>query len=106
MDMQTGLPEFNKDRFLFRSASIPFISEVILQYSVMPYSRIVQALMAMQLPKYKKELHEFLSILNYLSRISTMTSEICKPSWKVTSVKQDGHVIACIKIIMLWLKYK
>ena len=40
-------------------------------------------------PKKKKELQAFLEIINYLGKFSPSTAEICKPLWKLMSVKTE-----------------
>ena len=54
-----------------------------------PDTRKVQALMATPQPKCKKELWSFLGILNYLSTFSPITSRLCEPLQKLTSVKTE-----------------
>ena len=84
-----GNMKLNNDKCLFRCISILFFGEVISQQSVSLHHRIVQALTDMPPPKYKKELLSFLCILIYLSKISPVTAEVCKPLGKLTSVKSD-----------------
>ena len=55
-----------------------------------PDPKKVQALMAMPLPKCKKELQSFLCIINHLTKSSPMTDEVYKPLEKLTPVK-DLH---------------
>ena len=55
----------------------PF-GEIILWYGVSLDPRKVQVLTDMPPPKSKKELQSFLGILNYLSKFSPMTAEVCK----------------------------
>ena len=52
-----------------------------------PDPRKVQALMAMPLPKCRKEFQSFLGILNSLSKFSPTTTKLFDPLWEVTSVK-------------------
>ena len=47
----------------------------------------VRALTEMPAPKYKKELHAFLGIINYLTKFSPGILEACKPLRKLTSSK-------------------
>ena len=71
--------KLNKEKCLFWCTSIPFFGEVILWSGVSLDPRKVQALTAMPPSKCKRELQLFLSIFNYLSKLSSMTAEICKP---------------------------
>ena len=55
-----------------------------------PNPRKVQAPTNMPLLKTKKELHLFLDIINYLSKVSPMTAQVCEQLKKLrTSVKAD-----------------
>ena len=81
--------KLNINKYLFRCTSIPFFGETISWQGVSPDPRKAQALTDMPLPKTKKELQSFLSILNYLSRFSPMTAEVCEPLPKLTSGKTD-----------------
>ena len=54
-----------------------------------PDPRKIQALMAMPLPKCKKELQSSLGIINYLSTFSPMTAEVHKSPQKLTPVKTE-----------------
>ena len=81
--------KINEDKCLFRCTSITFFGKVIMQYSVSPDPRNVQAQTAMPLPKCKKELQTFLGILNYLSALSPMTAKVYNPQKKLTSVKTE-----------------
>ena len=78
-----------KDKCLFMCTSIPFFDEIISMSGVSPDPRNVETLMAMTLPKWKKEFQSFLGILNYLSKFSPMTAEVSEPLWKLTSVKTE-----------------
>ena len=40
-------------------------------------------------PNNKNELQSFLSIMDYLSKISPLTAEVCKPLWNLMSVKSE-----------------
>ena len=48
-----------------------------------------QPLLKMPPPNSKKEMQLFLGILNYLSKFSPITTAVCKPLWKLTSVKVE-----------------
>ena len=55
-----------------------------------PGSKQVQTMMAMPPSKCKKELQSFLvNAVNYLSKFSLMTADVCKPLQKLTSVKTE-----------------
>ena len=45
----------------------------------------------MNLPPYKTKgkLQSFLGTVNYMSKLSPMTAEVCKPLWRLTSVKTE-----------------
>ena len=77
--MQRGWSKINKDKYLFRCTSIPLFGEIILQNSVGPNPRKVQVLMNMPPPKCKMKLIPFWCILNYLSKFSPVTDEMCEP---------------------------
>ena len=81
--------EINKEKCLFSCTSIPFFGEIIPQSIVSPVPRKVQALMALPLPKCKKEFQSFLGIINYFSTFTPMTAEVCEPLWKLTSAKTE-----------------
>ena len=54
-----------------------------------PDPRKIQVLTDMPLPKLEKELQSFLGILNYLIKFTPVTAEVCKPLYKLTSIKTD-----------------
>ena len=47
----------------------------------------VKALTDMPPPKTKRELQSFLGIINYLSKLSPMTAEVCELLQRLISVK-------------------
>ena len=59
---------------------------MILRHGVSPDLVMVKALTDMLPPKTKEELQSLLGIVNYLSKFSPMTAEICKPPRRMTSV--------------------
>ena len=63
--------------------------KVISRHRVSPDQAKVKALMDMPLPKTKRELQLFLGIVNYLSKFSLMTVEVCKPLRRLTSVEAE-----------------
>ena len=67
------------NKCLFRCTCTPFFSKVISRHGVSPYPSKVRALNDMPPTKAKRELWSFLSIVNYLSKFSPMTAEVCKP---------------------------
>ena len=67
--------------------SIPFFSEVVSREGIQQDPQKIRALTKMQAPKNKKELKAFLGIINYLSKFSPYTSEVCKPMRKLMSSK-------------------
>ena len=81
--------ELNIDKCLFRWTSIPFFGEIIPQYGVSPDPTKTQALSDMPPLKTRKKLKSFLGIIYYLGKFSPMTTEVCKPLWRLTSVKTD-----------------
>ena len=81
--------KLNKDKCLFGCTSSASFGEIISLQGVSPDTRKVQALTDMSPPKTKRELQSFLGIINYLSKFSPMTAEICEPLQKLTSVKAD-----------------
>ena len=87
------------------------LGEIISWNGVSPNLRKVQTLRDMP-PKYKMELQSFLDILNYLSKFSPVTAEVCEPLWKGWMVMewdvpwviwqgQKIHLKRCMKEI-LW----
>ena len=67
----------------------PFLGEIILWYGLSSDPRKVQVLMNMPPPSHKNELQSFLGILNYLSKFSPMTAEICKLLQKLMLAKAE-----------------
>ena len=63
--------------------AIPFFSKVVSRYGMQPDPRKISALTEMPAPKNKKELQAFLGIINYLSKSSPDTAEVCKPLGKL-----------------------
>ena len=84
--MRMANQKLNKEMCLFRQTCISFFGEVIFRHGVIPYLAKVKAVMDMLPPKTKRELQSFLSIVNYLSKFSPMTAEVCKPLRRLTSV--------------------
>ena len=60
--------------------------KVISRHKGDPDPAEVKALMDMAPPKTKRELQPFLGIINYLSKFSPMTAEICELLRRLTSV--------------------
>ena len=81
--------KFNKDKCLFWCTNVPFFGEVILQSGVSRDPRKVWLLTTIPPLKCKKELQSFLGIVNYLSKFSPMTAEVCEALWKLTWVKLE-----------------
>ena len=79
--------KLNKERCHFRCMSIPFFSEVVSRDGMQPDPQTVSVLTKIPAPKNKKELQAFLGIINYLSKFSPDTSEVCEPLRKLTSSK-------------------
>ena len=77
--------KLNKDKCYFRCASIPFFDEVVSREGVQAYLQKIRALTKMLAPKNKRELQSFLGIVNYLSKFSPRTVEVCKPLRKLIS---------------------
>ena len=79
--------KLNKDKCHFRCTSIPFFGEVVSREGIKPDPQKIRALTKMPVPKNKRELQSFLGIVNYLSKFSLGTAEVCKPLRKLTSSK-------------------
>ena len=79
----------NKNKCLFRCASIPFFGKMISWQGVSLNSSKIQALMDMSTPRMKKELQSFIGILSYLCSFSPMAAEVSEPLPKLASVKLD-----------------
>ena len=62
---------------------------VISRHGVSPDPAIVKTLTDMPQPKSKRELHSFLGIVSYLSRLSLMTVEVFLPIQRLSSVKAE-----------------
>ena len=114
--------KLNKEKCLFRQTCRPFFGKIISRHRVSPDLPNFKALTNMLTPKIKRKLHSFLGIVNYLSKFSSMTAEVCEQLWRLTSVnvvwtwnrlyqkiyerakslvKEDVHeVIVCQKVII------
>ena len=79
--------KLNKEKCHFRCTSIPFFGEVILRRGVQPGPQKIKALMVMPAPNHKKEFQAFLGIINYLSKFSPGTADVCEPLCKLMSRK-------------------
>ena len=77
----------NKDKCHFRCTLIPFFDEVMSREGIQLDPQKIRPLTKMPAPKNKKELQAFLGIINYLSKFSPDTSEVCKPLRKLTLSK-------------------
>ena len=71
--------KLNKEKCHFRCLSIPFFREVISRRGVQPGPQKIKALMDMPPPNNKKELQAFQGTINYLSKFSPGTAEVCDP---------------------------
>ena len=78
--------QLNKKKCLFRLTYIPFFEKVISRHRVSPDLPKVMALTDIPPPKTQRELKSFWGIVNYLSKFSPMTAELCKPLRRLTSV--------------------
>ena len=76
--------KLNKDKYHFRCMSMPLFGEVVSREGTQPDPQKIRALTKMPAPKNKKELKAFLGIINYLSKFSPDTLEVCKPLRKLT----------------------
>ena len=76
-----------KEKYHFRCTSITFFGEVVSRDGMQLDLQKISALTEMPVPKNKKELQAFLGIINYLSKFSPDTSEVCKPLRKLMSSK-------------------
>ena len=79
--------KLNKEKCHFRCTSISFFGEVVSRQGIQPDPQKVRVLTEMPVPKKKKELQAFLTIINYLNKFSPGTSEVCKPLRKLMSSK-------------------
>ena len=79
--------KLNKDKCHFRCTSIPFFGEIVSRDGKQLDPWKISALTKMPVPKNKKELQAFLDIINYLSKFSPDTSEVCEPLRKLMSCK-------------------
>ena len=77
----------NKEKCHFRCMSIPFFGEVVSREGVQPNLQKIRVMTKMLVPKNKRELQAFLSIINYLGKFSPGMAEVCKPLQKLTSSK-------------------
>ena len=68
----------------FRCAHIPFLDEIISRHGVM-----LHVVTEMTSPKTRKDLQSFLDIMNYVSKFSLVTAEICSPLQWLTSAKTE-----------------
>ena len=56
----------------------PILGEVIYRHDMKPDQRKLKALMEILPLKTKKELQAFLGIINYLSKFSASTANVCE----------------------------
>ena len=59
---------------------------MISRHGVSPNPANVKALTNMSAPKIKSEVQSFLGIVNYMSKFSSMTAEVCKLLRRLTSI--------------------
>ena len=76
--------KLNKEKYLIRQTCIPILSGVTSRHGVSPDPAKDKALTNMLPPKMKRELQSFLVMVNYLSKFSPMTAEVCKPLRRLT----------------------
>ena len=79
--------KLNKEKCHFRCTSIPFFGEVVSRDGMQLDLQKISTLTEMLAPKNKKEQQAFLGIINYLSKFSPDTSEVCEPLRKLMSSK-------------------
>ena len=79
--------KLNKEKCHFKLTSISFFGEVILRRGLQQDPQKTKALLDMPAPNNKKELQALLGIINYLSKISSGTADICDPLCKLTLSK-------------------
>ena len=79
--------KLNKDKCHFRCTSIPFFGGGCIKGWHAARSADDQCSDRNAGPKSKKEPQAFLGIINYLSKFSPDTSEVCEPLRKLTSSK-------------------
>ena len=68
-----------KDKCYFKCTYLLFYGEVISRYGVQSDPQKIKALMDMPPPNNKKELQDFMGIINYPSKFSPSTVSICEP---------------------------
>ena len=74
--------KLNKEKCHFRCMAIPFFSEVVSTDGIQPDPRKISTLTEMPTYKNKKELQDFLGIINYLSKFSPDIVEVYEPLQK------------------------
>ena len=79
--------QLNKEKCHFRCTAIPFFGNVILGKGVQLDPQKTKALTDIPVPNNKKELQDFLGIINYLGKFSPGTADVCGPLHKLTSSK-------------------
>ena len=70
--------KLNKEKCHVRCTAIPFFGEIVSRDGMQPDPRKISTLTEMPAPKNRKELQAFLGIINYLSKFSPDTAEVCK----------------------------
>ena len=68
---------------------IPIFCEIISRHAVKPDWRKLEVLREMPPPKTKMELQAFLGIINYLSKFSPSTANICESLRQPRSSKME-----------------
>ena len=95
--MQAGKLETYQRLESFQMYQNPFFSEIISWQSVSLDSRKVHALTDIPPWKSKKELQSFMEILNFLSRFSSVTAEVCQLLWNWHQWRLNGHGPECTR---------
>ena len=81
--------KLNKDKCHFRCTQISFFGEVLCRHGMKPDTWKLTALTEMPSPKIKREVQVFLGIINYLSKLSPSTEDVCETLRRLTPVKTE-----------------
>ena len=88
-DMQTGNLKLNKDKCHFRCTSILVFGEDISKHGVKPDPQKLKAHKRDAISKNKKGTPSILGIINYLSKFSPSTADICEPLRQLMSSETE-----------------
>ena len=80
--------KLNKDKCIFKSASIPYFGHIISENGIHPDPEKIRAIEKMPSPKSQEELQTALGMLNYLSRYIPNLSSLNEPLRTLAKQKQ------------------